>query len=406
MKKNFNRILSFLLAAAVAFSTFCASPFFAEAKEHRVKLPNGKYKYVYTSDIAPSGFTAVWATSDSVKLSWYHSDYSGDYTGYQILSYNKSTKKYKHIAYTKKNAYVVKNLKPSKVYIFAVRSYTKAYKGKNLYGKKCKNISIATAPLSTKLKTLEYSKKGTLYAAWDKAANASGYVVQYSTSKKFKQIYTNTLFVSGKSHNHISIGGLAQEYYYVRVAPYKVSGSGKSVAAWSDSQWVYVSKGASLKQMINYYETDNSGRKEIYSLTDKGVDIKNYSTTYDKLKAIYEWHAKHGLEFAHCLACNANFNSCVNALFSGVRQYDNFIWIDAGDFQNRDGSLAMHKWSVLCFGGMPFIFDPRLQSYTGNYSGDLYFGVEYKSALWKRYLHDYWWGYWREGINHYWDIIQ
>ena len=349
---------------------------------------------VTTSETAPT-YTKASLTSESwVKLTWNFEDWETSIDGFQVRRYYPKSNTYSDIAYTSDYEYKVKNLKPASVYWFTVRTYVK-YNEEYYYGAESKPFCVATAPAQVKLKKVKYTSTGKLKVTFKRNKKASGYILQYSTNKKFKTGFTSTVFVSKKKKAYV-IKNLGNKTYYVRIRAFKTADGKKYLGKWSLKKNAYVKKGVDLKTMINATKTDLSGRKMIKKLTKKKVDIKKYKTTYDRIKAIYKWHAVHGLEFRDCLECNSNFNECLYYLYSGKRTYDGFIWIDAGDFQNRDGSLAMHKWSVLYYSGIPFIFDPRLQSYTKDYDGTLYFGVEKGTPLQKRYKHDSWWMCWSD----------
>lgn len=394
MKKYLSVILSIAAVLCVLSAAYTAF-----SQEIEITDEFGEYSYsVTTSDKAPE-LKASKVNENVIKLEWEHYDWSADVSGFEVLKYSKSKKAFLHLAYTEKSCYNVKNLKPSSAYSFKVRSYSEDNEGNKYFGAESEALNAATSPKPVKIKSAKYVSTGKIEVKWKKSKSGSGYLIQYSTSQKFSSRYTNTVTVSGKSKTSKKIGALGKKTYYVRICPYKKADDKLYLGEWSDVASVKVKKGVSLKTMINSYKTDMSGRKYIKQLTDNGVDIKKYKTTYDRFKAIYEWHAVHGLEFEHCLACNSNFNSCIDALFGESRKYDSFIWIAAGEFKNSNGSVSIHKWSVLYFSGVEYIFDPRLQSYTKDYKGTLYFGIPKNSSLKKKYLFDCWYGAWR--YQHY-----
>lgn len=250
-------------------------------------------------------------------------------------------------------------------------------------------------PKANKMSSVKYNSKGKITAKWSKNTTAKGYILQYSTSSKFVEKNTCTIIISKNSTTSKSITNLPAKKYYVRVAPYITDSGNKYRAKWSNVKSVTVKKGVSFKTMINATKTTTNGRAKIKKLTNNGVDIAKYKTTYDRIKAIYNWHAKHYKDFAHCLACNASFNDCLFALYDNQKAYDSFLWIGCDRFKNRDGSVVQHKWAVVYLQGVPYIFDPRLQGYTGNYTGDLYFGIPSSSSIAKKYLFDGWYESWK-----------
>lgn len=391
-----------LICAVLALVISLSVPLYAFAAQYDIYDEYGNVIYtVETSDTAP-GLSAELTNENWIKLAWTFDDWGTYIDGYQLLKYNPKSDTYTEIVKTTKTEFRVKDLKPATVYYFAVRTYV-IYEDEYYFGAQSEPFVAATAPSSVKLKSVKYKGTGKIRVTFKKSKKMSGYNLQYSPNKKFKRAFVTNAFV-GRKKKAYTIKNLGQKTYYVRIRPYKEVNGVKYYGKWSAVKSAKVKNGVSLETMINSTKTDLSGRKAIKKLTDGKVDIKKYKTTYDRIKAIYKWHAVHGLEFEHCLACNAHFNECLYYLYGENRRYDSFIWIDAGNFKNRDGSLAVHKWSVLYFSGIPFIFDPRLQSYTKDYNGTLYFGVEKGTALQKRYKHEGWycyWGYENPAVNYH-----
>ncbi len=387
MKRQLNIIISLVLALTFAF------PITAFAKDIEITDPDGEAETVYVSDEKPTELAVKRVNETTAWLSWYFNDYYyGDY-GYEILSFNSSSNAFEHLAYSKKESVKLSNLKAGTTYRIKVRSYTEAYSVK-YFGKASKELSFSTAPSAAKLKSVKYASKGKAKLSWKKSKNATGYMLVYSTKKKFSSQYTNRLTVS-KKKTYFTLGGLGNGKYYVKIVPYREVDGIKYMGAESAVKTVNIKKGASVKEMVNYTKTDLSGRKAVKQLTNNGVDIKKYKTTYDRLKAIYNWHAKHFKDFADCVDCNNHFNVTVDALYGESRKYDDFIYLAAGNFQNRSGERPIHKWAVYFFAGKELIIDPRMQGYTGNFTGNTYFLVTKKSASGKRFLFDGWYFYYR-----------
>lgn len=293
--------------------------------------------------------------------------------------------------------------------IIAASNYTVTYSNNTRAGKATVKITFKgnysgtvskafkIKPAAVTLSSVKYNSKGKITATWKKNSNTTGYILQYSTSSSFADKNTCTMIINSNKTVSKAITNLPAKKYYVRVASYINVDSYKYRSAWSSVKNVTVKSGASLKQMINSTKTDLSGRKSILQATYNAVDIKKYSTTYDRMKAIYNWHSKNNTKyFANCLECNASFNTCMYYLFGTNKKYDNWIWLAAGNFKNKNGSTVIHKWSVLYIKGVPYIFDPRLQGYSSNKTGSDYFGVASSSSLKKRYLFDGWMFYWSD----------
>lgn len=351
------------------------------------------YTNTYATPSTPNAPELVKYSDSYIKISW---SYWGSYVdGVEVCLVNSKGKPV-HKAYRKEyDTYKIKGLKANKTYKIALRAYVIDDNGKKIFSEPSEVLKATTSPKQTELKSVRYTKAGHFKASWKRVSGVSGYVLQYSTSKKFSAPATCTVIVKGEKTTSKEIGGLAGKTYYVRVMPFKSINGYKYASKKGSAKSVNIKKGLSLKAMINYTKTDLSGRDVILQITNKDVDIKNYKTTYDRLKAIYNWHAKHYKEFDHCLHCNATFNDCVDALYGTHKQYDDFIWIACDNFKNGDGSVVMHKWSVLYISGVKLIFDPRLQGYTGNYTGNMYFGISPSSPVGKHYIFDGWYMQWR-----------
>lgn len=318
-----------------------------------------------------------------IKFSWSALYYNVD--GYQISIYDPETKKYtvaRSISGSDSREATVKNLKPGTKYKVAIRAYVKANNQK-YYGKYSEKLTVKTAPKAIALKKVSYSSKGTLTVKWQKSSNADGYVLQYSTSKKFKNDgHTTSILIKKGSTVSKKISGLAQTTYYVRVAAGSKNGNYCCTKGWSKTMKVSVKQGLTLKELLNKQKSDMSSREDILYLTNNGVDIKKYSNTYDRVRAIFHWHAVHSKEFGSCLNCNANFNDCLFALFGYSSELT--LWIAGDTYINNSGSRVMHKWSTVYLQGIPFYFDPRMQG-TMDSSGYSYFGFRPNSSLFKKH---------------------
>lgn len=78
-------------------------------------------------------------------------------------------------------------------------------------------------------------------ASWKRVSGASGYLVQYSTSKKFTKKTTKKLIVKGAKKTSATIKKLkSKKKYYVRVRAYKNAKSGKLYGSWSKVKTVKV----------------------------------------------------------------------------------------------------------------------------------------------------------------------
>lgn len=405
MKRNlFVKVLSVILALICVFSQ--AVPVLAvEYASVQVVDPVTGETYYYSVSVPDKCEKPeiVSITKNSVKLQFY-GQFLNENSGYEISVYENGV--YTPVKYvTEKYSYTYKttvnHLSSGKRYKLAVRAYN-VFNGVAYYGEYSDILTVYTATKAVKLKSAAYISKGKIKVKWTKKKNVTGYIIQYSTSKKFPNSgKTTSIAVGGEKTLSKVISGLAKTTYYVRVCPYNKIGGVRYCGEWSNTKKVKVKKGLSVKELLNSVKTNNNGRQTIKNMTKNKVDIAKYKTNYEKVKAIYDWHAKNYNKFAHCLACNASFNSCIYALYGGKEKGPD-IYIAAGEVKNRDGSKVIHKWSVLYLAGVEYIFDPRLQGYTGNYTGTLYFGIPKSSSMKKMYLFDGWYSHWeRNNYNVY-----
>lgn len=393
MKKALSVLLAFI--SAVSCITYSVSAY-ADETAYTDYTDREEAYYIET----PYGFAVKEITETSVTLEWYAGGYCD---GIEICKYNSSNNSYVPVAYAdyEDTQCTVTSLEKSKKYVFAARAYVNI-DGVLYYSDYTQTVTAATAPASASLKSVKYLSVGCVELKWKKTAAASGYIIKYGTSSKLKEGPSLcTLVVSGADKTKKKISGLGKGKYYFKICAYKSADGNKYCGKFSSVKSVKVKKGASLKAAFNSIKTDNSGAVFVKKYTDGGVDIKKYKSTYAKVKAVYEWHAKnfksHGWD---CVGCNSNFNNCMNAIFSNSsKKYDTFITLAAGNFKNNDGSKVMHKWSVIYLGGKAYIFDPRLQGYTGNSKGTLYFGVKKSSSLAKSFLYEYSFGEWSADMN-------
>ena len=339
----------------------------------------------------------------SVKITWSGIDryYSSiKIAGYEVYRYNTADKSYTLLRDVKADpdksvySYTAYDLKKATKYVFAVRSYITQFDEK-VYSEYSDKIYAATAPRETTITSLKYVSTGKVKIAWKSVSEADGYLLEYSPHQKFPQDGRTCYVRTGKKTTSKTVSGLAKKKYYFRVRPFVSYGGYFFCSDYCYVRHLTPKKGASVKQSLNAIKTTMTGRKYIKEFTAGGVDINKYSTTYDRVKAIYNWHSKNHKKYGwNCVGCNSNFNTCLAFLFADSgKQYDSFINLMAGNFRNNDGSVVMHKWSYVYLAGVPYIVDPRLQGYTSNKTGNTYFFISEKSAIGKKYLFDGSWGF-------------
>ena len=371
IKTQSKRALSLLLSLLMLLSSMSLS-FTASAKSK-----------VNTYE-APYDLTVVNYSETTAKIKWKLKGKLTSNAGFQVLVYSKKKGKYVNKGHIRTKSFELKNLPQSDIRKVKVRTYVKK-KSKKYYGEAAL-IKIPKPVSKPKITDLTLTKKGRMTVSWKGDEDASGYILRYSTSSKFDEKYTSTVIIEDNVSSTL-IKGLAQDTYYFRLAAFKDFEGVRYASKWSAVSQAEVEKGyTTFKGFVNVYETDMSGRKAVLKLTKKGVDISKFETTYDRLEAIYIWHVIHAQSFASCYYFTINFNKCVDALFGETRKFDKFIWMGAGNFQNRSGGRPVHKWPVLFFAGQPFICDGRIEGYIDENC----FGLEKDNPTAKRFLLDSW----------------
>ncbi len=116
--------------------------------------------------------------------------------------------------------------------------YVKDADGNDLYAGEISTTVSKVSPYITELKS---KKKKTAFIKWTQnVTNASGYQIQYSTSKKFKK--AKTITVKGKKKVSRTIKKLkSKKKYYFRVRAYVDQGDGeKMFTPWSEKKPVKI----------------------------------------------------------------------------------------------------------------------------------------------------------------------
>ncbi|MBQ4530566.1 MAG: leucine-rich repeat protein [Lachnospiraceae bacterium] len=105
-----------------------------------------------------------------------------------------------------------------------------------------KKITITVKPKKQKVASLKSTKAKSITVKWKKDTKASGYILQYSTDKKFKK-NVKSVTVSGNKTTSRKIDKLkAGKKYYVRVCSYKKISGGKIQGSYSAVKSVKVKK--------------------------------------------------------------------------------------------------------------------------------------------------------------------
>lgn len=86
---------------------------------------------------------------------------------------------------------------------------------------------------NTKIKSVTKKSKG-FTVKWNKVANANGYEIQYSTSKKFTKSTTKSVVIKKNSTTSKAVSKLkGNKNYYIRIRAYKNSNGKKYYSSWT-----------------------------------------------------------------------------------------------------------------------------------------------------------------------------
>ena len=106
-----------------------------------------------------------------------------------------------------------------------------------------KTVKVTVKPAKMSLLSVKSKKKKTAYIKWSKDTKVNGYVLQYSTSKKFTKKTTKTVTISKTSVNAKTIKKLkAGKKYYVRMRAFANVNGKKVNGAFSKVKTVKVKK--------------------------------------------------------------------------------------------------------------------------------------------------------------------
>lgn len=201
----------------------------------KVKITGTNVKYVSTNTayfkILPYReeiYSCAVSKFNRIKLTWKKQSTATSYT----VQYSKD-KKFKKgvntIVYdSSKSSATLPNLSYNKKYFIRIRAYTEDVG----VGKWSKTASIKTEkkpiPEKAKITTCKLTRNHHVSLKWKKSKLATGYILQYTTDKKFKKSVTKKVFAK-KTKTSYTIKGLkTKTVYYIRVRAYRKDvGKGK-----------------------------------------------------------------------------------------------------------------------------------------------------------------------------------
>ena len=193
-------------------------------------------KVTKTFKILPTKVTEVKASkNDTTKLRLSWSKVNGA-EGYRVYRYNTKTKTYDYVkgSQTNKTYIDIKKLSAGNEYKYKVRAYKNTTQSGMLWGADSAVVTTGTKPSKVTIKNPSKGKKK-LTAKWKKVSAGTGYMIEYSTSKKFTKKTTKTITISNRKTESKTIKNLkSKKKYYVRIRAYKTVGKTKYYGAYSN----------------------------------------------------------------------------------------------------------------------------------------------------------------------------
>ncbi|MBE5958131.1 MAG: hypothetical protein E7254_04625 [Lachnospiraceae bacterium] len=149
--------------------------------------------------------------------------------GFEVWVKAKDSKTYKKVTAGNFTEFSVSNLKPGRVYKIKIRGY-KETDGKTVMGQ-YSNV-IENVVTNVELKRANALGASSAVVKWKKGKDISGYYIQYSDNKIFKD--AKAVKISKADINNKNIYDLlSNKKYYVRIRTYKENNKKKYYSAWS-----------------------------------------------------------------------------------------------------------------------------------------------------------------------------
>lgn len=187
---------------------------------------------VSTTGNSITGLKVKSRSTSAIRLTW---SKLADAQYYIVYIYNSETKSYIKDGQTKGNTnnYLVSGLSAGKTYKFKVSPVKNGYEGK-----KSDYLKAVTKPKKTSIKSAKSSSKKKITVKWS-SQSASGYQIQWSTTKNFSKNYKSVTVGSGTKSKTIKTAK-SKKKYYVRVRACKTLGKTKYYGKWSSVKAVNV----------------------------------------------------------------------------------------------------------------------------------------------------------------------
>lgn len=363
--KNKTKMLSIVLAIVMILTSVSIGvPTFAASKPSATQI------------------TSIKAVDNGFKVKWKKKSC----TGYQVQystskKFTSKTSKTLKVNKAKTTSKTVKKLKAKKKYYVRVRTY-KTVKKKNYYSKWSANYSVTTkakkgssssSSSAPTIKSISYLDKGYGFKlTWNKVSKAYGYEIQYSTDKKFSDVYDDEGYVFDNMHKDVSKGSTSVNFkvgdkdpaadntWYVRVRAEK---SGGKYSGWSKTVSILTPE-----------------RKDYLRLMDKAygeMGITAQMTDIQKLAAIQNWignnwyydaDTEHEDAVGKYQIAKYHHNGC-NSFANAFNYFANKAGIESYTIGGMRKKLSGgHYWNFICIQGKWFNYDCE----SGNGIGGFY----------------------------------
>ncbi len=233
-------------------------------------------------------------SNTSLSINW--SGVNGA-SGYEVLVYDASKNSYVHLDYVGSNttSYTVSKLSSGNTYYYQVRAY-KNISDKMNFGESSDAVGATLNPAKIKLKSVT-KNKSTLNIEWTKT-NCSGYIISYTTDKKFKKgiktININNANTVSKKVKKIN----KKKTYYVKIKAYVVNGGQTYYSANSTMLSTYYSN---VYATYSSYYVNNKDRTTNLKIASKKINgtIIQPGETFDFNKVVGPRTASKGYKKAH-----------------------------------------------------------------------------------------------------------
>lgn len=238
---------------------------------------------------------------------------------------------------------------------------------------KAKKGSSSSSSSVPTIKSISYLDKGYGFKlAWNKVSKAYGYEIQYSTNKKFSDVYDDEGYVFDNMHKDVSKGSTSVNFkvgdkdpaadntWYVRVRAEK---SGGKYSGWSKTVSILTPE-----------------RKDYLRLMDKAygeMGITAQMTDIQKLAAIQNWignnwyydaDTEHEDAVGKYQIAKYHHNGC-NSFANAFNYFANKAGIESYTIGGMRKKLSGgHYWNFICIQGKWFNYDCE----SGNGIGGFY----------------------------------